>query len=579
MRSTALGFRALSRAMSITGGGWRPPFSRLSWQLAAVCLGVCLVPQQASAFQTGSPATEGCHERLTTRAWNSARAALPETTAPLPSRGDDEALISDVAFKVPKSMNHIGGVSLLLGVRDNDVKEHGPTDLKNLAPEASDPKGQQEHCLRAPEQDEPTGSAEAVESCRSYIRETLLSSLDALDEQGKPDNSNRETLKVSLAIRDEIDVEVPAFFLRAGRGLHALQDSFTHTFRRPDEPGKITVVLNWVDYTNGTLDEAVDGPAHASELDVCDDPDDLRTERRMLAQEASGVALLALLDPALSRSEKEDALDAMLDQYVAYDETADCSLENNWCDAPETKYGSPTLGCSFGGAAPPSGGWALLPLAGALALLRMRRRRSLVAGATLTAALLLGQAGIARADEKTGPIDSPASALSGTSNAATPGKIDRAGAFFARVATGASYDNAAFSGGVGVRYQFSRNWMVGLDGEWNPYYAVETRKVRTGSANAYLSIIRRFQLRWENVNIRTTASLGGSMLLFDLVGADKYSVGPFFGVSFLGVEWKAARGFYVTIDPTYLAIPIPSVTGVPFMYAQYRFLLGVEFGG
>lgn len=81
------------------------------------------------------------------------------------------------------------------------------------------------------------------------------------------------------------------------------------------------------------------------------------------------------------------------------------------------------------------------------------------------------------------------------------------------------------------------------------------------------------------MNIRTTASLRASMLLFDLVGADKYSVGPFFGVSFLGVEWKVARGVYVTLDPTYIAIPVPSLKGVPFMYAQYRFLLGLEFGG
>ena len=157
--------------------------------------------------------------------------------------------------------------------------------------------------------------------------------------------------------------------------------------------------------------------------------------------------------------------------------------------------------------------------------------------------------------------------------------IDRAGAFFGRLAIGASFDNAAFSGGLGFRYQFSRNWMLGLDGEWNPYVAISPRKMRTGSANAYVSIIRRFQLRWETVNIRSTASLGGSMLLFDLVGADKYSMGPYFGVSFLGAEIKAARGFYVTIDPTYIAIPIPSVTGVPFMYAQYRFMLGIEFGG
>ena len=575
MRSTALGLLEFGR-VGFARVATRPSFSRLSWQFVAVCLGLCLLPDNASAFQTESEATDGCHEKLTTRAWNSVHEEVPETTAPLASRGEDAALTADVPFEVPSSMDHIGGVTLLLGVRDNDLKEHGPTDLKNLAPEASDPKTQHEHCLRAPDQDEPGGSAEAVESCRNYIRDMLRSSLEGLDEQGMPDTRKRETLKVSLAIRGEIDVDVPVFFLRAGRALHAIQDSFTHTFRRADT-GKITVVLNWVDYTNNTLDEAVDGPPHASELDVCDDPDEIRTERRQSAEDASIEALKAVLEPNPNGA-KEAAIDALLDQYVAYDETADCSLENNWCDAPERQYGSPTLGCVYGGALPRSGRLALAPLVG-LALLRLRRRRSLVAVGALVGALVLGHSSAARADEKSGPIDGPVSALAGESDSATVGKIERAGAFFGRLAVGASYDNAALSGGLGIRYQFSRNWMLGLDGEWNPYIATSPGKIRSGSANAYLSIVRRFQLRWETVNIRSTASVGGSMLLFDLVGADKYSLGPYFGISFLGVEIKAARGFYVTIDPTYIAIPIPSVTGVPFMYAQYRFMVGVEFGG
>jgi len=72
---------------------------------------------------------------------------------------------------------------------------------------------------------------------------------------------------------------------------------------------------------------------------------------------------------------------------------------------------------------------------------------------------------------------------------------------------------------------------------------------------------------------------GNSVLLTDLVGAPAGSTGPFLGLSFLGVEWKYAPGFYLTIDPTYIAFPIPHVTGAPFGYLQYRFLVGLEFGG
>jgi hypothetical protein len=545
-------------------------------RIALCAVAATLVPQAAHGFTIETEATTGCHENLAIEGWRAAQAALPETTAPLASSGDDDALIADVPFSVPKSLRSIGPVTLLLGIRDNDVKEHGPTDLKNLTPAASQAGIQAEHCLREKEHDGPNGSREAVEACRAFIRDSLLGALDGLDANGRVDPSKRETLKVSLAIRHEIDVSVPLFFLRAGRGLHALQDSFTHTFRNPEDPGKIRVVLNFIEYTQDTLNEAVDGPPHASELDVCDDPDPLRAERRALAGEASGVALVALLDPALSRPAKEQAIDAMLDEYVAYDTKAKCSIDNNWCEAPERAYGSPTLGCQAAFGALPNGtGWALALLLGAGLLVRRKPRAALLVPLALCAFV-----SEARADDKnSGPIDGPAAALSGTSDAAVPGKVDKGGAFFGRVAAGASYDNSAFSTGLGVRYQLNENWMLGFDGEWNPYVATSPTKVRSGSANAYFSLIRRFQLRYASVNIRSSVAAGASMLLFDLVGADKYSKGPFFGISFLGVEWKMARGFYLTVDPTYIAIPIPSLPGVPFMYAQYRFLVGIEFGG
>lgn len=569
MRSTAANLLVLGQNLAA-----RVIHSHLTWQLCVGSL-VVVTPGAALAYSTGSSATDNCHEAITSGAWKTARATFPEQGRALPASGNDQALIDDVPFRVPKALRDIGGTTLLLGVRDNDIKEHGPTDLKELAPEASDPKSQHEHCLRAPDQDEPGGSEAAVEACRNYIREQFVSALDGLDEQGMPDANIREQLTVSLAIRGEVDVDVPHFFLQAGRGLHALQDSFTHTFRNPDDPGKIRVVLNWVDYTEGTLQEAKDGPPHASELDVCDDPDALRTERHQMASESSAVVLTALIDPALSRTQKEGAIEDVLDRYVAYDKSADCSADNGWCDAPERTYGSRSLGCSFSGSSPRSN-VALLGALGMALLLGWRRRRHVVPAALALAVVC--STGAAHADEQ-GPIDSPAAALSGQSPAAVPGRVDQAGAFFVRIAAGASYDNAAFSTGAGLHYQLSRKWVLGFDGEWNPYIATNPGKVRSGSANAYFSLIRRYQLKFETINVRTTLSAGGSMLLFDLVGADKYSFGPYLGISFLGAEWKVARGFYVTLDPTYIALPIPSVTGVPFMYAQYRFLLGVEFGG
>jgi MYXO-CTERM domain-containing protein len=550
----------------------RPASLPVLGQIALVA-SLTLTPGLALAYTTESGATPNCHERITLEAWRNAMASFPQVTAPLAPRGDDEPLMADVTFSVPKSLRSIGPVTLLLGVRDNDLKQHGQ-DLEELATAASLPNLQEEHCLRAREHDEPEGSRQAVEACRTYIRQTLVSALAGLDGEGRPDSSQREKLRVTLAIRDEIEVSVPAFFLRAGRALHALQDSFTHTFRNPDDPTKVTVVLNFLEYTQDELDENVDGPAHASELDECENLDELRAERLALATEASSMALFAVLDPELALPAKEKAVDKMLDDYISFDAGSECSAEDDWCAAPELTYGSPTLGCHMGPSPSQGAGAALALLMAAALRLRRRRLAGLLAAVGVTGAALPAQA-----DPSSGPIDGPASALQGESNAGTHGKIDKAGAFFGRVAGGASYDSAALSAGLGLRWQFAKYWMLGFDGEWNPYVAVTPAEVRRGSANAYASLIRRFQLRYASINIRTTVSAGASMLLFDLVGADRYSVGPYFGVSFLGVEWKAARGFYVTVDPTYIAIPIPSVVGIPFMYSQYRFLLGVEFGG
>src|SRR5688572_11858320 len=168
-----------------------------AWQIGVALLLLSLTSAPtASAYTTESGATFPCHENLTMDAWRQVAEAVPEATAPLESRGDDEALMADVPFDVPKSFRHIGGVTLLLGVRDNDLKAGGPNDLDALTPTASDPKLQDEHCLRAAGQDEPNGSAQAVEACRKFIRGKLISALTGLDSSGRPDPNQRTKLRV-----------------------------------------------------------------------------------------------------------------------------------------------------------------------------------------------------------------------------------------------------------------------------------------------------------------------------------------------------------------------------------------------
>src|SRR5688572_10694825 len=78
----------------------RPAYKRrstrlyTSWQIGVglLLLGLTSAPA-ASAYSCQSGATAPCHEDITMAAWRRVAEAAPEATAPLGSRGDDEALI------------------------------------------------------------------------------------------------------------------------------------------------------------------------------------------------------------------------------------------------------------------------------------------------------------------------------------------------------------------------------------------------------------------------------------------------------------------------------------------------------
>ena len=71
-------------------------------------------------------------------------------------------------------------------------------------------------------------------------------------------------------------------------------------------------------------------------------------------------------------------------------------------------------------------------------------------------------------------------------------------------------------------------------------------------------------------------NLGASYLLMSLYGAPAGGVGIYTGVSFLALESKVFRTFYLIIDPINIALPIPQIHGVPLVYHQYRFTVGIE---
>ena len=536
---------------------------------AAIFL-VALWPALAHGYTLSSPITTGCHEQVTSAALRQVRVDLG--VAPLPAGRDDQALIGDLPFSLETDMRDLAAVSLLLSVRDNDLKGNDITNTVDLIQVHGNPAAQREHCLRAPGDDEPTGSMQALSDCRTFIHDTALAAVDGLDAAGKPDASKVTSLTVSLAIRGRIDVPLATFYVRAGQAMHALQDAFTHTFRTADA-SRVTTVLNWVDFAEERLDESRDGPAHVSALDACENLDAMRTLRLQLAQQASIDLLHAVLDPGRSLDQKAADIDAVLDGSLGTQQG--CTFYNHWCDAPEQALADPT-GCGCHMVAPNLTVSGLIGMALLALLARIRLRRPL-RRTTIALLILLGhltQGGALRADEPD-PDDVPLTPveIAWLHLTKTPGP--RLGI---AAAMAASLDRTAVAGSVAGRFRVSSRWLVGADLEWNPWITTHPGLVRAGVFNAYATLIRRFPMRLERVNLRTSMHAGVSVLLFDLYGARQGSFGPYVGIAPLGIDVDLGHFWKLVVDPLDLEIPIPHVTGVPLYYEQFRLMVGFQYG-
>lgn len=606
----------------------------------------------AYAFSYESPVGAGCHERITSDALRAVRGEL-STAAPIAPSAQETALISDLPFRLDDDMRELGGATLLIGVRDNDLKGRAGIDATDLATVHGHPDGQREHCLRRPDQDEPGGSAAALADCRRYIEENVLHAIaEGLDAHGRPDPTRRTAVAVHLEIGGRARPTLPVFYVYLGHALHALQDSFTHAFRSADGR-RIRVVLNWVEFAEEALDEHRDGPAHRSALDRCDDATPRRRNRRLLATEASTALLHAALDPSRAPAEKAAALAAVLDEYLGFE--PDCTHTNRWCDAEETLDGA--VGCTTAPGAPIA---LLVPLAVAALWLAGRRRWTGSAARVRTVARVvataLGAASPAAFAQALEPVvyasngeqrwvactpgrqvscDCPGGALgaqrcradgggydectgcdaSVTGRGAQPlasargrtvGRFAGAGgdvaptaawqpvaaaaevtaapewgpgsSFGLYAAGGVSIDRTAFSFSLGARYRMDQRWVVGLDLEWNPWWSLETKRFRTGAINAYATLNRRFPIN-DWVAVRTSGHLGFSSLLFDVYGATAGSTGIYAAISFLGLEVAVAPGVRLVLDPCEVAAAVPHLTGAPLAYRQYRFTVGLQYGG
>ena len=385
--------------------------------------------------------------------------------------------------------------------------------------------------------------------------------------------------------------------------MHALEDGFTHTYRTADGVHP-TVVLNYIEYvTKGSPDPARDGPDHLSSLDHCDNLDPTVARNFAMAKDAATELLTVALDPSRTREEKLAAFDAVSAKYLTYQE-AGCTLENKWCDAIEAKV-IDTSGCDAagaGGATP----WTLVLLVGGALALATRRRASGVAGA-MALLVAVSISAPARADDTPPPvppvgdakpavkvepktIDDVKDAKAGKEpgrDVATPTikevksvrEDKRLGnAFGFATSVGGSVDHGAGAVSIGGRYRISERWVTGLDVEWNPWVTSVPFTVKMGVVNASAVIIRRFPMRFDRVNLRTSFRAGVSTLLFDVAGAPKYSMGPYAAFTPLGIDYDLGGSVRIVIDPVEIAVPVPYIGLIPLYYEQFRLMIGLQIG-
>jgi hypothetical protein len=512
----------------------------------------------ARAYTFESPLSDGCHELITIDALRAVR-ERSDAARPLPASKRDQLWIEDLPVELPHDARDLGAASLVAGVRHNDLKGAESFELAELVHVHGDPSAQREHCMRAPEHDEPRGTQQALQACRQYILERFeVAVSEGFDAAGEVDQEARTELAIDLDFAGKQRVPMPTAYVEIGSALHALQDSFSHAIRSEDGR-RVRVLLNWVDLAHERLEPARDGPAHRGALDECHGIDTLRRARLARAVEASSALLDAAFRTALSPSEKLTQARSVLDAYLSFE--PGCDGGNGFCDAPELRYDIAEGGCAVMQSGAGSRHARLLGVLGAMLLIalavRARRTRS-----TAIALILIGLATARTAAQASDAAsEAPAAALPS--------------AFALRGALSASIDEAGAALTGGARYRLSPHSLVGLDAEWNPWASLETGRVRLGALNVYATLVLRVPVS-DVVALRVTGHAGISTLLFDMYGASSGSTGPYLGISLLGLEVSLSRTLMLVIDPADVAIAIPHVTGIPFVRRQYRATVGIE---
>ncbi len=533
-----------------------------------------LVTVDAAAYSTNSIVSEPCHERLTRDSLVKARKGGGDLPRLEPTTQDDHALLQDLPVDPSLVDGDLALATLILHNREVDLAGNQPGDLDHLANVHGAAKNQKHHCLRAPKQDVPEGSAQALDDCRQTIRELAERALTGLDDG---DGVLRRTTKnIFLPLRGRVDIALPQLYVYAGRALHTLQDGFSHTIRQADDPTQVLGVLNYVDVVRSDYEPAVDGPRHISPMDDCMDLDSFRTERYDAAVDA-GSDFLVALSQGDTRAVRLEAVDEVLDRYLTI--SGECGPDGDWCGAQELGYAEDS-GClcslhAASGSRFQVAGLGLLLLG---ALLIRRRRPSgvwMLSGTLLCVSMLLSTEATAETADPTADATADAAEGDCVTCAEQPTRFPLG--LYGYV--GGSADEAALVAGGALRYRLGQHWLIGAGAEYNPFISRPLGDIHAGVVNVFGSLIGRVPMRYEPINLRTTLHVGISRMNFDLVGVPKGSLGPFFALTPIGLDYEMSRSVYLVFDPVTIVVPVPKTEGVPYAYPQYRATLGLQWGG
>lgn len=343
---------------------------------AAAIVILAAVPSAAHAFSIGTSVTQRCHEKMTQKAAARSKVDKPQGwVRNWPNQ--DQSWLKIAHWMEEEGLSEDKGddrwrllqVSLFVGARYPDQRGFGITDLQGLREIHLSGSEQQVHSLRGPADDGPSGDAHALQSARQLIRDLVAQARSPVNPWSMTDHM--KAVSTWIEFYGDVDVQVwePAFLM--AKALHALQDSFSHTYRSA-ELTRVYAVCNYIDAITGNHDERRDGPRHSTLTDECDRPE---------VEPLKDTAVLAstdLFNAGLEYMDTGDlsAVDQVLDQWLTLE--PGCGYDAGYCGSPWAALAKREETHPFGCAYLPVGSPGLPGLvivAGSLAVAGLHGRR------------------------------------------------------------------------------------------------------------------------------------------------------------------------------------------------------------